>query len=221
MQRLIERYGGQAFVSPSMREVPIEQNREAVDFAYRVVTGEINIAIFLTGVGFKHLLNAVEKQMPIQRFLDALSDITTIVRGPKPLAAMREVGVKPTHLVPEPNTWRELLRLIDEKVPIANQSVGLQEYGVANRSLLAGLEARGAQITQVRVYQWELPLDTAPLEANLQAILDGQRDLLLFTSAHQAVNLFRIAEQRHATEKLRYALTKLLVCSIAPRPRRC
>ncbi len=129
---------------------------------------------------------------------------------------MREVGVKPTHLVPEPNTWRELLRLIDEKVPIANQSVGLQEYGVANRSLLAGLEARGAQITQVRVYQWELPLDTAPLEANLQAILDGQRDLLLFTSAHQAVNLFRIAEQRNATEKLRYALTKLLVCSIGP-----
>ena len=39
--RLIERFGGVPFVSPSMREIPIEKNKEAVDFAYRVITGEI------------------------------------------------------------------------------------------------------------------------------------------------------------------------------------
>lgn len=216
MQRLIERFGGQAFVSPSMREVPIEHNREAIEFIYRVVTGEIGVVIFLTGVGFRHLLNLVEKQMPSQRFLDALSDITTIVRGPKPLAAMREVGLKPSHVVQEPNTWRELLALIDQKVPITNQWVGLQEYGIVNRSLVAGLEARGAHVVQVRVYQWELPEDITPLENNLQAILDGQRDLLLFTSAHQAVNLFRLAESRHSVEALRQSLSKMLVGSIGP-----
>src|ERR1043165_10022656 len=83
--RLIEKFGGRPFVSPSMREVAIQENREAVDFANRLITGEIDIMIFLTGVGFKHLLAAVEKHIPRERYLHALADITTICRGPKPV----------------------------------------------------------------------------------------------------------------------------------------
>ena len=92
MTRLIEKFGGRAFVSPSMREVPIEQNREAIDFAHRLITGGIDVMIFLTGVGFRHLLAAVERHVDRQRYLHALADITTICRGPKPVAAMAEVG---------------------------------------------------------------------------------------------------------------------------------
>ncbi len=142
MARLIQRHGGIPHVSPSMREVPIEPNREAIDFAYRVITGQINIVILMTGVGFRYLLRAIERHLDQQRFLDALSDITTICRGPKPVAAMREVGLTPSHRAAEPNTWREVLQIIDGGVPIANQVIGLQEYGVSNASLVAGLEAR-------------------------------------------------------------------------------
>ena len=126
MERLITKFGGKPFVSPSMREVRIEENREAVDFAYRVMTGEINIVVWMTGVGFKALLAAIERKVEKQRFLDALSDITTVARGPKPTAAMREVGLTPTIRVPEPNTWRELLKSLDENVSITNQKIGLQ-----------------------------------------------------------------------------------------------
>lgn len=162
--RLIERFGGTPFVSPSMREVPLGRNKEAVDFAYRIMTGEIGVVIFLTGVGFRHFLAAVEKHVDKQRLLDAMSDIVTIARGPKPVAAMREVGMQPTHRAPEPNTWREVLQLVDQSVPVANVNVGLQEYGVTNHSLIAGLEARGARVVNIRVYQWEFPEDTKPLE---------------------------------------------------------
>lgn len=216
MTRLIERFGGEAHVSPSMREIPIDQNREAIEFAYRVVTGEINVVIFLTGVGFRHLLHAIEKHIDKQKFLDALSDITTIARGPKPVAAMREVGLTPTHRAPEPNTWRELLQTLDAQVPLANQTIGLQEYGVTNHSLIAGLEARGAKVVQVRVYQWELPVDTKPLEENIRAMAAGQRDCLLLTSAHQAVNMIRMAREMSIEERLRKALENMVVVSIGP-----
>ncbi len=199
-----------------MCEVPIADNREAVDFAYRVMTGEINIVLVLTGVGFKHLLTAIEKHIEVQRFIDALSDITTIARGPKPVAAMKEYGLQPTHRVPEPNTWREMLKLIDEQVPVSNQNVGVQEYGATNHSLVAGLEARGARVVSLRVYQWDLPQDIGPLEKNLRAIVAGERDLLLVTSAHQFVNLFRLADSLHCESELRSALDKMLVCSIGP-----
>lgn len=216
MKRMISKFGGQPFVSPSMREVPIEDNPQAVDFAYRVITGEINVVVLLTGVGFRHLLKAIERKVDTQRFIDALSDITTIARGPKPVAALREFGITPTIRVPEPNTWRELLKSIDEHVPITNQKVGLQEYGKPNPSLIAGLEARGAEVISLQVYNWELPEDTGPLEANIRAIVAGQRDLVLFTSAHQVVNLLRFSDQLDLEESLRNALERTIVASIGP-----
>lgn len=216
MARLITRVGGVAHVSPSMREVPIEPNRGAIDFAYRLMTGQVSIVILMTGVGFRYLLRSIEKHVDRQRFLDSLSDVVTICRGPKPAAALREVGIKPTYRVPEPNTWRELLQTIDSDVGVANQVVGLQEYGVTNASLIAGLEARGATVEPVRVYGWDFPEDTTPLEENIRALAAGQRDLLLLTSAHQVVNMLRMAEQLNVVEPLRQGLHGTVIASIGP-----
>ena len=217
MRRLIERHGGVPHVSPSMREVPIEPNRAAIDFAYRVMTGEISTVIFMTGVGFRFLMRSIEKHVNTQRFLDSLSDITTICRGPKPVAALREAGVKATHRIGEPNTWREILRYIDDhKLAVANQEIGLQEYGISNASLVAGLEARGASVQPVRVYGWDFPEQTDPLRENIQAIADGQRDLLLLTSAHQIVNMMRMAETMGITDQLRSGLRTTAIASIGP-----
>ncbi len=216
MSRLIQRHGGVAHVSPSMREVPIEPNRPAIDFAYRLMTGHINTVIMMTGVGFKFLLKAIERHVDQQRFLDTLSDVVTIARGPKPAAAMREVGVTPTYRVPEPNTWRELLQTIDTNFSVANQIVGIQEYGISNASLIAGLEARGASVESVRVYGWDFPIDTDPLAANVRAIAAGERDMLLVTSAHQIVNLLRMAEQLNMLDALREGLRQTVVASIGP-----
>lgn len=217
MARMIERHGGVSHVSPSMREVPIEPNRPAIDFAYRVMTGQINIVIFMTGVGFRFLVRSIEKHLDSQRFLDSLSDITTICRGPKPVAAMREFGVQPTHKIGEPNTWREILRYIDnQKVPIANQEIGLQEYGISNASLVAGLEARGASVSPVKVYGWDFPETVDPLRENIQALAEGRRDMLLLTSAHQIVNMMRMAEQMELTADLRAGLRTTAIASIGP-----
>jgi uroporphyrinogen decarboxylase len=216
MQRMIERYRGKALVSPSLREVPLEKNPQAIEFAHRLITGEIGVVIFLTGVGFRHLLAAIEKHVARQRYLDSLQDIITIARGPKPVAALREVGITPTHRVPPPNTWRELLTLIDQSVPVVNQSVALQEYGVTNRSLIAGLEARGAEVMNVPVYRWELPDDRGPLEQNARALAHQEIDVALFTSAHQVVNLLQVAEQSGLADAVRAGLRRAVVGSIGP-----
>jgi uroporphyrinogen decarboxylase len=216
MARMIEKFHGQPFVSPSLREIPIEPNRAAIDFAYRVMTGEVGIVILLTGVGFRHLMRSLEKHVDTQRFLNSLADITTVCRGPKPVVAMKEFGLEPTVRVPEPNTWRELLQTIDAQVPVSNQTVGLQEYGVSNASLIAGLEARGATVLPVRVYTWDLPEDVEPLRENVRQIVAGKRDVLLVTSAHQIVNLLRTADSLGQLDDLRQSLRRMVVASIGP-----
>lgn len=217
MTRLIEKFGGQPFVSPSMRETPLERNPGAVEFAHRLITGGVDGVIFLTGVGFRHLLAQVEKHVDKQRYLDSLADIVTICRGPKAVAAMRDVGLSPNVRVPEPNTWRDILTTLDrEHVPLTNQNIVVQEYGKPIPSLTAGLEARGARVTSVQVYQYDLPLDTAPLEANIRALVARERDVLVFTSAHQVVNLLRLAEQLGLGAELRSALREVVVASVGP-----
>jgi len=170
----------------------------------------------MTGVGVRHLIAAVERHVDVNRLLASLSDITTITRGPKPLAVLKELGVEPTFRVPEPNTWRELLSTIDQFVPVAQQTVGLQEYGKPNVSLVAGLEARGAKVETVKVYRWDLPADTSALEDNVRKLAAGEIDVALFTSGHQVVNLLRIADRLDLAEGVRRAMRATVVASIGP-----
>src|SRR6195256_1575916 len=147
MAKLIASNGGKATVAPSMREIPLASNTEGLAFARRLSEGGFDIVIFLTGVGTRALTRVVETVYPVERFVTALRKITIIARGPKPVAALKELGVPVTVAVPEPNTWRDLLRTLDEKadsLPLKDRRVAVQEYGISNLELLAGLPAPGA-----------------------------------------------------------------------------
>lgn len=216
MQRLIERSGGKAFVSPSMREVPVAENRDAIDFANRLITGQIDVVIFMTGIGVRHLLAAIERHVNRARFLAAISDIVSIARGPKPAVVLKELGIEPTYRIPEPNTWREIIATVDARLSVAQQTIGLVEYGQPSASLVAGLEARGAHVESVQVYKWDLPEELAPLEENIRAIAATERDVVLFTAGHQAVNVIRVAERLNILAPLQLALQHTVVASIGP-----
>ena len=142
-----------------------------------------------------------------------------VVRGPKPLAVMRELQVPVWLTAPEPNTWRELLAALDERkseVSLDGLNVAVQEYGASNPDLLAGLEARGARVTRVPVYQWALPEDLEPLRQAVRAIVAGELDVALFTSATQAVHLLKVADTMELRDAARDRLQRMVIASIGP-----
>src|SRR5439155_24190426 len=150
----------------ALREVPLESNADALKFASALIQGEFDVVIFLTGVGTRALVAAIEGTYPRDVFIDALARTKVVARGPKPLAALRELRVPIWAIAPEPNTWRELLSAIDAKVDysVRGARIAVQEYGVSNTDLLEELEGRGARITRVPVYKWALPDDLGPLK---------------------------------------------------------
>ena len=219
MAKLIAAYGGKGTVAPSMREVPLESNTEALAFARALVEGAFDAAIFLTGVGTRALARVVQTVYPLEKFTDSLRRIPIIARGPKPVAALKELGVAVTIAAPEPNTWRELLHALDEKssvLPLAGKRVALQEYGVSNPELLAGLAERGANVTRVPVYQWALPEDTGPLRSAVQSLVHGEIDVAVFTTSVQIVHLLQIAREMNLEPQLRQSLARIVVGSIGP-----
>jgi uroporphyrinogen-III synthase len=210
---LIRRQQGDPFVAPSMRESPIENNPDAFAFAERLFHGEFDMMIFLTGVGTRALDKVLASRYPAAAFAEALRKITVVARGPKPLAALREMQVPVAVAVPEPNTWRELLAATAQRV---ERRIAVQEYGKSNPELLDGLRARGAEVTPVRVYQWDLPVDTGPLREAVHRIVDGQTDVVMFTTSIQVTHLFQIASEAGREETLRAALRRTVIASIGP-----
>ena len=217
---IVTSYGGEPLVAPSMREVPIESNAEAVRFIDDLIAGEFDVVILLTGVGSRVLLDIVQRvQGTRKRLIEALKETVVVCRGPKPLAVMREIDVPVFLTAPEPNTWRELLAALDERkseLSLDGLNVAVQEYGASNPDLLAGLESRGAKVTPVPVYQWALPEDVEPLRKAARAIAEGELDVVLFTTATQAVHLMKVAAELRLADRVLAGLQRMVVGSIGP-----
>ncbi len=210
---LIRKQGGEAVLAPSMREAPLEGNEAAFHFAERLFAGEFDMMILLTGVGTRLLDRTLATRYPPERFREALHRITVVVRGPKPAAVLRELNVPITVAVPEPNTWRELLVAIRDR---PERRIAVQEYGRSNPELLAGLRQGGAEVTTVRVYQWELPADTEPLRAAARRLAAGELQVVLFTTSIQIEHLLRIAAETGIEADVVAALHAMVVASIGP-----
>jgi uroporphyrinogen-III synthase len=126
---------------------------------------------------------------------------------------LREWNVPIAVTVPEPNTWRELLAATASR---PERRIAVQEYGRSSPELLDGLRARGAVVTTVPVYQWELPADTSPLRAAVQRLAACQFDVALFTTSVQIPHLLRIAAEEGVEEQVLECLRKIVVASIGP-----
>lgn len=216
--QLIRNCGGVPIVAPSTREVPTptEDEQKAIR---RILDKEFNAIIFMTGVGARGLIQAAEAISSRQEVVAALGRARIVARGPKSAGVMREYGVPITLTVPEPNTWREILRVIDEhpeEVPVGGSRIAVQEHGEASTELYEGLGQRGAEVTPIRVYRWELPEDTAPLENAVRELAESKIDVVLFTSSVQLVHALRIADRIGMKEPFLTGLQRAMVASIGP-----
>ena len=171
MAELIRRYGGEPIVAPSMREVALSENHAALELLPRIEAGEFDMLILMTGVGTKTLNEILLTQFAQERIVAALGKVQLVARGPKPIGALKELGLQAAVTVPEPNTWREILSTLDADVDVPGKRIAIQEYGIANPELTAALQSRGAVVTLIPIYRWALPEDLAPLHSAIEKIL--------------------------------------------------
>lgn len=194
-----------------MREVPLADNPQAFEFAEKLFRGDFEMMILLTGVGTRLLNDVLMTRYPADSFKNALRGLAVVVRGSKPMAVLREWGIPATVTVPEPNTWREILAAIEGR---AERKIVVQEYGRPATELIDGLRQRGADVTTVPVYQWDLPVDCGPLREAVKRLAAGEFDAALFTTSIQVPHLMKIAAEEGVDAS--GALKKLVVASVGP-----
>jgi len=206
-------------VAPALQEAPLNSNAAAMAFGRALMRSELDIIIFLTGVGTRTLLNTVAGEHGLEAVTRALAATRVVARGPKPLAVLHELGVPIWATAPEPNTWREILAALDAAVggsDVTGARIAVQEYGASNAALLDGLRDRGAQVTAVPVYRWALPKDVEPLTRAVHALVQGEIDVVLLTTGVQADHLWQMARTLNLEAALLPALERVVVASVGP-----
>lgn len=217
METLIRREGGEPFVAPSVQERALDDHRAALEFVNRLDAGEFDLVVCMTGAGLsflRELAIADADNTALARLTEGLRKTTIIARGPKPVPVLREFGARAHVVVPEPNTWKEV---VDAVASRPERRIAVQEYGRPNSEMYAALEALGAKVTPFAIYRWDLPADAGPLREGARRLAAREFDIALFTSSIQLDHLLEIAREQEVEAGVRDALAHhVAVASVGP-----
>ncbi len=212
MRTLIESFGGQATVAPSMREVPLESNVALLDFIAALNEARVDELVCMTGVGTRFLLRQLEDAPDA---LESLKKVNLVLRSGKAVPVLRERGLEGT-LVRDPHTWHEVLAHYQTR-DVQGKSIWIAEFGDdAPKDFVAGLEALGASVHVLPVYRWALPENTAPLEEAIKRVTQNDFDWLLLTSGVQLWHAIGFARSKGLETDFRAGLERLRIASIGP-----
>jgi uroporphyrinogen-III synthase len=197
-----------------VKERAVDDHSVAFQFVERLEAGEFEMVVLMTGTGLAFLRDVVTTRMPPGRLAAALRKAVVVARGTKPVPVLRALQVPVDILIPEPNTWREIVGAVRQR---PERRIAIQEYGRPNREMNAALEALGATVTPFAIYRWELPDDLEPLRQAARDLAARAVDAVIFTSSIQLDHLLEIAARLHLETAVIAALGEhTVVASVGP-----
>jgi len=210
---LFERLGAKVYACPVLEERKVENRSELQSFVRGVCAGGQDVMIFLTGVGAKFLIAEAESMGMKDLFLAALDKGTVVVRGPKPVAALRQFGVR-IDVIPQTPTTEGVIEALQSK-DLNGRRVGVQLYGIPNPTLVSALESKGATVTPVHIYDYGTIADPSAVNTLVTMLLKDEIQVIAFTNGPQVRVLFDLAAQLGISESLDRALkSNVVIASI-------
>jgi hypothetical protein len=153
--RMLEERGAEAIPCPmiAIRDAP---DAEPVAAWLRwFVKGTCNDLVLMTGEGLRRLLGLARRTDLDSAFLDALRTTRKITRGPKPVRALREVGLDADIPADEPTNQKTGKLEVDNvkvhKVPVQEDGVWTQAEDVAQ---IGKLTVRLGHVGEAAVNDW-------------------------------------------------------------------
>ena len=189
---LISKRGGEPLSAPALREAPLDCAEDVRYLLDKLESEELDVVVFQTGVGARALFKEADRQGGLPFLLSALRGVTTVCRGPKPTAALKQVDVQISAGIAAPYTTKELLEALTA-LPVRGKRLMALQYGERNAALMAALGEQCETVDELCLYEWQLPEDTAPMVSLVDELMDGRVDVIAFTSQVQIRHLYKVA----------------------------
>jgi len=214
---LITRHGGEPHSVPALRETP----RDGADVRAGVAAALDGLAkipaptaIFATGVGVEALFRVAETEGRRADLEAILRRAINVCRGPKPVAALKRVGMPIGVRAAPPHTTHELLEAI---APLSMDGALLVHHGERSDVVAQAVASKTSRCFELLLYAWEMPEDTSQLAALVSELVAGSVGAVAFTTQVQARHLFAVAEELGKRDALVDALQgRVIVVAIGP-----
>jgi uroporphyrinogen-III synthase len=212
---MLEAEGAAALRCPLVRILDLDDSAEAEAWIERLIAGTFEDVVWLTGEGLRRLLAIAERAGRRTPFVEALSRVRAITRGPKPARALRDLGLSPGLAATAPTSQGLLDALAGED--LAGRSIGVQLYpGEGGLPLLASLRSRGAAAFPVTPYRYASQTQAAEVADAIHALAAGRIGMIAFTSSPQVERLIEVAREAGLEPQLREAFSRVHMAAIGP-----
>ena len=213
--RMLEERGADAIPCPmiAIRDAPDPEPVEA--WLRRFARGTCDDLVLMTGEGLRRLLGLARRIDLDSSFIDALRLTRKITRGPKPVRALREIGLAAEVPADKPTTEGVIAAL--DRHDLTGRCVGVQLYpGNPNGRLLKFLEGAGAEVDPVLPYVYASEAHDARVIAVIAEMAAGKIDAIAFTSAPQVRRFRDVARAFDREAELRRGFERIIVAAVGP-----
>ena len=215
LARLFEQRGATVIRCPLVAILDAPDTTSVEAWLRRFVAGACDDLVLFTGEGLRRLLRFSERCDMQDAFLEALRRVRKITRGPKPVRALREIGLAPDIQAAEPTTEGVIAAL--SEIDLTGRTVGVQLYGgESNPPFMDFLARAGAEVDAVAPYVYASNLDDERVAGLIERIAAGAVDVIAFTSASQVRRLWAVARKRGTEDPLRAGLASAVVAAVGP-----
>lgn len=202
-------------------EVPLIAIHDATDtgpivkWLERFISQPVDLFVILTGEGLRRLLGFAERAGLQREFVAKLSEIPTLVRGPKPEKVLMGLGLKAHRKAVEPTSVGVLAEL--QAMELAGKHVVMQLYGDEPNLLLQnGIRDLGARLDVVAPYRYASKEDELRVMDFIKELANGHVYLLAFTTQTQYSRLLEVAVKHGLEAQLDEGLKKTVLAAVGP-----
>jgi uroporphyrinogen-III synthase len=211
---MLEKEGATPLRCPLLSILDAPDDAPVLAWLDRLQAGAFDWVVLLTGEGVRRMLACAERHGRRDAYIAALAKTRTLTRGPKPVKALKEIGVAPTMIAQTPTTEGVITSL--RSLDLKGLTVGVQLYSDSNLPLTQFLHEAGATAVTVQPYVYAPSSDSERVMRLIDQMAAGSVDAIVFTSSPQIDRLFTIAEERRQTPLLLEAFAKTTVAAVGP-----
>lgn len=212
--QMLEREGATVFRCPMVSILDSPDEIAVQAWIDELISGRFSHVVFFTGEGVRRLRGFAERRGRHDAFVAALGRTKIVARGPKPIRALKEIGLTPFKVAGAPTTEGIIATLKTELQP--GQTVGVQLYREKNPELDEYFAASGCRMMSVLPYIYAPASDADRVDELIQKLSQSGVDVLILTSSPQVDRLYEVAAERNRTSDLVAGLQKTRVAAVGP-----
>jgi uroporphyrinogen-III synthase len=211
---LLEKEGATVLRCPMVSILDAPDPAPVIAWLRELTAGRFGLLVLMTGEALRRLLGFAERAGMRDEMISALGRMRTLTRGPKPVQALREIGLTPAKIAAAPTTEGVIASLRQES--LQGVTVGVTLYGEPNLALERSLREAGAEVRTVMPYVYAPASDAVRVVELIHRMARGDLDAAVFTSSPQVDRLYEVAEKNGLAEELRHGLEKTRVAAVGP-----